>query len=415
MAVFSIRRFAIKQLMKTGDDGIMKMPSDMKADFAEAMLTKQLIDAGIDPRLIKNEQQLVNVLDGIDDMKKKMAEMATKESKKVTSNVVDMKGKKLDSSKPIMGGTQESAALKSGIMRATGAKPMSVKTKNRPDVYDLDDYDTTNMSDIKKEIIRTETKLGNLNPESKGFRKAAKELGDKIIALKNKLRDDKAMGGRIGYAMGSKGIMQMASAPDIMDERNEMSLRMFNKPIDVLTPEEMDILEEEIMRLMEKFSKVDRGAPSITLADGGRIGYKDGPKDPRRRTFMKIAGGLASMIPGLGMLGKGVKVAAPVVTKAAEITGPALAKIVDTVMSFGKLVSLKGKRVKEMVTKKKHQGVEVTEDIQDGSYIIKKGDKEIYYKPGRQDETGGFEDDIIEVIGDRIKKAGGGIGYMLGE
>ena len=28
--------------MKRGDDGIMKMPSNMKADFAEAMLTKQL-------------------------------------------------------------------------------------------------------------------------------------------------------------------------------------------------------------------------------------------------------------------------------------------------------------------------------------------------------------------------------------
>ena len=73
------------------------------------------------------------------------------------------------------------------------------------------------------------------------------------------------------------------------------------------------------------------------------------------------------------------------------------------------------KELKEMVTKKKHEGVEVTEDIGDGSYIIKKGDKEIYYKPGRMDETGGIEDDIIEVIEDRVKKAGGGIGYMLGE
>ena len=36
---------------------------------------------------------------------KKMARH--QKSKKVTSNVVDMKGKKLDSSKPIMGGTQE--------------------------------------------------------------------------------------------------------------------------------------------------------------------------------------------------------------------------------------------------------------------------------------------------------------------
>ena len=119
------------------------------------------------------------------------------------NKVVDMEGNVLDTSRPIMGGTQEGAALKSGIMKATGAKPMSVKTKNRPDVYDLDDYDTTNMSDIKKEIIRTETKLGNLNPESEGFREKAKELVDKIEALKNKMRDDKAIGGRIGYKIGS--------------------------------------------------------------------------------------------------------------------------------------------------------------------------------------------------------------------
>ena len=105
MAVFSIRRFAIKQLMKTGDDGIMKMRSDMKADFAEAMLTKQLIDAGIDPRTIKNEQQMINVLDGIDDMKKKTAEMATKEKTGITSaKIMDMEGKEIPKGSKIMGG-----------------------------------------------------------------------------------------------------------------------------------------------------------------------------------------------------------------------------------------------------------------------------------------------------------------------
>ena len=158
----------------------------------------------------------------------------------------------------------------------------------------------------------------------------------------------------------------------------------------------------------------DAAGPLLGFADGGRIGYKDGPDRPSRRKFMKIAGGILSALPfgGAKLLSK----AAPMVSKAAELTGPALNKIVETVMTFGKMVSLKGKRVKEMVTKKKHEGVEVTEDVGDGSYIIKKGDKEIYYKPGRQDETGGFEDDIIEVIEKRIEKAGGGgIGYMLGE
>ena len=151
------------------------------------------------------------------------------------------------------------------------------------------------------------------------------------------------------------------------------------------------------------------------LAEGGRIGYKNGPDKPGRRKFMKMAAGIASLIPGIGMIGKGAKVAAPVVAKATELTGPALAKIVETVMSAGKFISLKGRKVKEMVTKKKLGKVEVEEDIADGSYIIKKDGKEIYYKPGRMDETGGIDDDIIEVIEDRVKKAGGGIGYMLGE
>jgi hypothetical protein len=59
------------------------------------------------------------------------------------------------------------------------------------------------MSEIKKEIIRTETKLGNLNPNSPDFRAKAKPLIDKIEALKNKMREDKAGGGRIGLKGGA--------------------------------------------------------------------------------------------------------------------------------------------------------------------------------------------------------------------
>ena len=332
-----------------------------------------------------------------------------------------------------------------------------------------------------------------------------------------------ATGGRIGLKEG-EGIMQMASDPDPMDERNNalenLSDSYFGKPLKDLTPKQIEFLEEaleemskkptvprmmasapdpmderntvmeniaidqfgkplkdlseeeiiQIEEMMDEMSiKKDRGAPSIKLAaeggimrvglkdgtgkfekfffnkespilsglntsalfdlavaakdfagpliglaEGGRIGYKDGPSDPTKRKFMKAAVGLASVLP-FG-IGKGVKMAAPVVAKAAEITGPALAKIVETVMDFGKLISVKGRRVKEMVTKKKHQGVEVTEDISDGSYIIKKDNKEIYYKPGRMDETGGVEDDIIEILEDTVtKKAGGGIARMLGE
>jgi len=470
-------------------------------------------------QLVKGYQKVKGIKpEGLDLIKIKQEAM---QRFKDMNKVVDMKGNVIDTSKGIMGGQQVGQKgmfdnIFARMQKDMGKNLKEVKTKNRPDVYGLDDYDISNMSSIKKEIIKTEQKLGNLNPESKGFREKAKELVDKIEALKNKMRDDKAMGGRIGLKEG-EGIMKMASmdddyeaefmklvgefmeqgfnqqeaidaardelerlrdkftsAPDPMDARNDMmenlSRQYFNKPLKDLTDDEIIELEEAFDDLT---TKKDRGAPSITLADGGRaafkegllakfmsgvkpdgglfksifanrnapilsgfntaelfdivsqisslpglaeggrIGYKDGPPDPSKRKFMKIATGILGALPfgGAKLLSK----AAPVVTKAAEISGPALAKIVDTVMSLGKLVSLKGKRVKEMVTKKKHQGVEVTEDIQDGSYVIKKGDKEIYYKPGRQDEMG-IEDDIIEVIEKRIEKAGGGgIGYMLGE
>jgi hypothetical protein len=149
-----------------------------------------------------------------------------------------------------------------------------------------------------------------------------------------------------------------------------------------------------------------------SFADGGRIGLKKGMD---RRTFMKIMGGLATL-PIVGKFAKGAKLAAPAVKKVAEITAPALDKIVDTVMSAGKLVSQSGRKLKELTTKKKLKDIEVEEDMLDGpSYTIKTKDKTIFYKPGKQDEMG-FDEDIIEVIEDKItKKAGGGIARMLGE
>ena len=55
---------------------------------------------------------------------------------------------------------------------------------------------------------------------------------------------------------------KMASEPDMMDERNELSLKLFGKELRLLTPEEMDMLNEEAERLMQKY-----------MADGGRAQY----------------------------------------------------------------------------------------------------------------------------------------------
>ena len=349
----------------------------------------------------------------ITGIKDKAGNVITKVKEK-TADLFDLKGRKMDPTKSIIGGEQ------AGIMGIEKTSPKFIE------------YAIRNIKDMKKPsmvqdeikfIINRQGMYKNLTAED------AKQILDAVEPIVKK-----ADGGRIGYSNGSEDyerrfmelVAELREAGFTQEQAIEEARERLNRADGgrIGLKEGKGLFEQlffskdrpliSSFNTSELFDLVANLSSLPGLADGGRIGYKDGPDRPGRRKFMKIAGGILSAIPfgGAKLLSK----AAPVVSKAADITGPALDKIVETVMTFGKMISLKGKRVKEMVTKKKHEGVEVTEDVGDGSYIIKKGDKEIYYKPGRQDETGGFEDDIIEVIEKRIEKAGGGgIGYMLGE
>ena len=396
-------------------------------------------------------------------------------------NIKEVKNKKPDPEKKAMGGRiglkegegiMQMASVDDPFYRDGEEDEHSFRMFNKP----YKDLTPDELEEFREEMMRLMNKFSSApsledsrnemmeNIARDNFGKPLKDLSEDEIIQIEEMMDE------MGKREEMRRLMnKFVSAPDPMDERNmvmeNIAMDEFGKPLKDLSEEEIIQIEE----MMDLMGKKDSGAPSITLADGGRaafkegktanffkslkpfssknkfsnqlegiiygemglaeglnllsqsglfadggrIGYKDGPKDPRRRTFMKAAAGLASLLP-FG-IGKGVKMAAPVVAKAAEISGPALAKLVETVMTAGKLLSVTGRRVKEMVTKKKLGKVEVEEDIAEGSYIIKKDGKEIYYKPGRMDETGGIDDDIIEVIEKRVKKAGGGIGYMLGE
>lgn len=92
-----------------------------------------------------------------------------------------------------------------------------------------------------------------------------------IEEARERLSKNMAYGGRIGYAMGSEnqasGIKslegtKMASQPDPMAEKNDMSLDLFGKPLELLDEEEMEYLE---MQIQDRYGK--RGAPSIKMAD----------------------------------------------------------------------------------------------------------------------------------------------------
>jgi len=324
--------------------------NNKSVDFSTKALEQRLKNLGIDPNAIKNENELNQILSYV----KKVEDQAFNQR---FGNMLG--GSKFDTAADVLDMTGKKIDPRSKIM---GGK----------------------QAETEAQI------LARIKSENKLAAKRLKEKKEDADDL------DFAEGGRIGLKDGvlKRGLKSITGT----DTYKTLEDRGFNTAVT------LDLAFNEIFNLLS-------GIPG--LAEGGRIGYKDGPKDPRRRGFMKAAVGIASMLP-FG-IGKGVKMAAPVVAKAAEITGPALAKIVETVMSAGKLISVQGKRVKNMVTKKKLKNVEVEEDIADGSYIIKKDNKEIYYKPGRMDETGGIEDDIIEVIDKTIKKASGGVASMLGE
>ena len=103
------------------------------------------------------------------------------------NKVVDMEGNVLDPSKPIMGGTQEGAALRSGIMRATKARPKPVTS--------LDD-------EIKQAYDKAVKENKFKNVRLKDGRKIESE--EDFREYIDELNEDSnfADGGRIGFKKG---------------------------------------------------------------------------------------------------------------------------------------------------------------------------------------------------------------------
>ena len=435
MAIFSIRNFAIKQLMKRGDDGIMKMPSNMKADFAEAMLTKQLIDAGIDPRTIKNEQQMINVLDGIDNMKK---QMATKEKTGITSaKIMDMEGKEIPKGSKIMGGKAVDDDLPPPGSR--GGK-----------------------DDIAAPVQSAEKTLKNIT-EAELREKLIRENKEAVARIKNKkLIDDAIDNVSIGFSGDRRTDAELVAAE--IAERRGLNVD------DLSTRERAKIYGEAYEALTKKKFDPDN------MAQGGRVGLKDGMD---RRTFMKVMAGLAS-IPVVGKFFKGAKVAskaAPVVKEAVTSGGtppPYFFNLVKKIKNLGDDVT-PNYAVKERDKVTRYKDYELTEDLTTGEQTIQKKSfadpdegftyenktEEVYmnYKPGKgqADEATGkvadeytedtsyirtsgpqkgdvydtvegvqdeviqegtmFEDDITDFATKKVrtKKAGGGVAYMLGQ
>ena len=245
-------------------------------------------------------------------------------------------------------------------------------------------------------------------------------------------------GGRINYAGGSK-----------------LSFREFVKNAFLESgqrPKELEDLDlKRITLFADAYEKFIGGEDRTQEADGGRIGLKKGMD---RRTFMKIVGGISA----LPIVGKFLKFGKPVaktvaedVSKVADQAPDYFFNLVSKIKMFGKEGTPIGPRQKTT----NYKNYELTEDVGTGDLRItkQKGDKEFGYeeevmefRKGQRTEDGvtfdeydeatirpdmdgkmkdiedGIEPDSIkQIIKDSerqappIKKASGGLAYMLGE
>jgi len=279
------------------------------------------------------------------------------------NKIVDMQGRTLDPSKTIMGGTQEGAALRSGIMKATGAKPKPV----------------TSLDDPIKRVYEREKKAGKFkNIRLRDGRKIESE--EDFREYIDELNEDSnfAQGGRAGFKSGSY----------LFEGAKKLGRKYKGSTLEAIL-ENPKLLGTELG--YEGLAEILR---LIGFKEGGRIGYKDGPDQPGRRKFMKIMGGLAAL-PIIGKFFKAGKVAAPAAQAVKETVQQApnyFFELADKIRRLGRESKVTPQeRVREINYKGK-DGSEytLTEDLTTGDMQITKDKTGMAYS----DEVGGY--DVIE-------------------
>ena len=165
-----------------------------------------------------------------------------------------------------------------------------------------------------------------------------------------------------------------------------------NRMIEAMDPEErLQFLEEE--KATEEFMS------RASAAYGGRMGFADGPEDPKKRKFMKIMGGLAS-IPLLGRfidIGTQAPKVAEVLRRGADGMPDFIYDLIAKVKAKAEATGMKyftGNRADEFadvyqadnyVVTEKGNKITIREVDQDGDMLYKENQMEIDLDP----ETGG--------------------------
>ena len=100
----AIRQWVIRTMMKSkGETGIVKtLPKKEIVEMNTQITAQRLMQNGVDPRSLKNADQVENAIIAIENRPNVQTGFTTKKS----ADVFDLEGRKIDTSKGIMGGRQ---------------------------------------------------------------------------------------------------------------------------------------------------------------------------------------------------------------------------------------------------------------------------------------------------------------------
>ena len=268
MAISLIRNFIAKQMMKKGKGITSVIPDARKVTFSADHLEKRLISMGVDLKSIKSEEQLKQILVYVKQAEDQAFAKRFKDVLKPKADVLDLTGKKIDTSRPIMGGKNVPETEAEIAARLTKQNKEAIeRLRNKEGPIDWDEVD-------------------KIDPE------------------------DFAYGGLAG----------MLGEPTYADEDHRVPLKYGKRPIgeglQLLDPDfDNDIDIEELIKEIIRSTQEKSGG----YQTGGRAGFAEG-KGPKmsRRNFLKGLGALAAL-PVVGKFFKFVKPLAKT-SKVADLT-----------------------------------------------------------------------------------------------
>ena len=451
-----IKKFIQKQLFKQKGT----ISSGKAVDFSTNALETRLTNAGIDLNLIKSQRDLDQALAFVKQIEDQVFAKKFGETfgKKESAKVFDLEGKRLDPDKPIMGGTQEDS-IKKNIAEATKKgdfKGIANQVLRDPDI--AREFALSKKFPFRRDInvrsgedaiplaraAKFDEEMKKLNISATPGKDAENTVGEFVDQMKKFGVKDKDIQMMLGS--GKSG-----QIPYVM--------------------EQYGLSASDVVNILKRGDDLIEG-----LAKGGRAGFKVG--SPSKRSFLKVMGGLAATITALksGLIGAPKKEVAKQVVKESvkDVSSAPPSYFFDLANKIKKLGKESEVKPQEGVNEYNYKGKDgsdytLTEDITTGDMQIvkEKGgvgiaddktfdaiedrtvmeykapkqdfdpDTEKILKEGAEydeyrvnfdrDGTPADADEISEMIKQeiineasdvpkkKIKRAGGGVAYMLGE